>query len=97
MYMRRCLIIMLQAMSKNRAAALAPFEQPDRDGVRPERPPPRAGRPPPRTVGGPMGAACHFNIMGMGAMGAADTIVDLWEALGRISSITSIAFFGPGS
>jgi len=86
MYMRRCFIIMLQAMSKNRAAALAPFEQPDRDGVPPERPPPRAGRPPPRTVGGPRGA-----------MGAADTIVDLWEALGRISSTTSIALFGPGS
>ena len=48
---------MLQAKSKNRAATLAPFEQQDRDGVRPERPPPRAGRPPPRTVGGPiMGA-----------------------------------------
>ena len=43
---------MPQARSKNRAPALALFEQQYAAGVQPERPPERAGRPPARTVGG---------------------------------------------
>ena len=75
---------MLQAKSKNRAAALAPFEQQNRDGVRSERPPPRAGRPPPRTVGGTMGAACHFN------MGATSTLTHLFVASALDDNSTNV-------
>ena len=82
---------MLQAKSKNRAGALAPFEQQDRDGVRPERPPPRAGRPPARTVGGPMGAACHFIIMG-----ATSTFTHLFVASALDDNSTNVSQVGPG-